>query len=279
MYGFGGYNPSQNTSTSSKGRQDRDTQYQGGGYDSSKNVSNRDGLDPQDRKEQYAVQRTLTPISQPVDKTKVTRGAQTPPYQMKGGQPQFISPTLATDPTSGEIFAPDDPLASEKYLDVFETPKQNTLLDFFSTPKLLGILGKFLPKTDFQSYYDEYDIKDKYGFTPEQFKDLVMSGDISIKGVPMKGNIGFTGGGDQPVRVVGGGEGGQQPSGIQTIDTSITPDDKEEIDTITEEDVSVDGDRQAYYDDLYEQLIAAGISPSNASMIAEYRADVRFPTV
>ena len=101
----------------------------------------------------------------------------------------------------------------------------------------------------------------------------------------MKGNIGFMGGGrdennkEIPVRIVGGGEGGQQPSGIQTIDTSITPDDKEEIDTITEEDVSVDGDRQAYYDDLYEQLIAAGISPSNASMIAEYRADVRFPTV
>ena len=277
MFGFGGYNPSQNTSTSSKGRQDRDTQYQGGGYDPDKNVSNRDGLGPQDRREQYAVQRTLTPIYQPVDKTKVTRGAQTPPYQMKGGQQQFISPTLATDPTSGEIFAPDDPLASEKYFDVFETPKQNTLLDFFSTPKLLGILGKFLPKTDFQSYYDEYKIKEKYGFTPEQFKNLVMSGDISIKGLPMKGNIGFTGGGDQPVRIVGGGEGGQQPSGIQTITTPITP-DEEEIDTITEEDVSVDGDRQAYYDDLYEQLIAAGISPSNASMIAEYRSDVRFPT-
>ena len=272
MFGFGGYNPSQNTSTSSKGRQDRDTQYQGGGYDSSKNVSNRDGLGPQDRREQYRVQRTLTPISQPVDKTKVTRGAQTPPYQMKGGQQQFISPTLATDPT---IMPPD--LEEDLETPIQVPTKQNTLLDFFSTPKLLGILGKFLPKTDFQSYYDKYGIEDKYGFTPEQFKNLVMSGDISIKGVPMKGNIGFTGGGDQPVRIVGGGEGGQQPSGIQTIATPITS-DEEEIDTITEEDVSVDGDRQAYYDDLYEQLIAAGISPSNASMIAEYRSDVRFPT-
>jgi len=274
MFGFGGYNPSQNTSTSSKGRQDRDTQYQGGGYDSSKNVSNRGtGFTP-------------------------GAGAPTVPKGGTGGPPSVLNPNrimphnhnayvptvtgvegsnLFIDPTSGDIFAENDPMVSEKYLDMFETPKQNTLLDFFSKPKLLGILEKFLPKTDFQSYYDKYGIKDKYGFTPKQFKDLVTSGDISIKGVPMKGNIGFTGGGDQPVRIVGGGEGGQQPSGIQTIATPITP-DEEEIDTITEEDVSVDGDRQAYYDDLYEQLIAAGISPSNASMIAEYRSDVRFPT-
>ena len=240
-----GYGSSKDFSPS--GRQDRDTQYQGGGYDSSKNVSNR--------------------------KTGFTKGAGAPtiPKGGTGGPPSVLNPYVApVYPTGGDL--------EEDLETPIEVPtKQNTLLDFFSTPKLLGILEKFLPKTDFQSYYDKYGIEEKYGFTPEQFKNLVMSGDISINGVPMKGNIGFTGGGDQPVRIVGGGEGGQQPSGIQTIATPITP-DEEEIDTITEEDVSVDGDRQAYYDDLYEQLIAAGISPSNASMIAEYRSDVRFPT-
>lgn len=279
MFGFGGYNPSQNTSTSSKGRQDRDTQYQGGGYDSSKNVSNRSNRTMPHNHNKYVP--TVTGVEGPPSVLNpYVAPAPDHPTRFKVGSGYYGE----TGPLIGGGAGPTlDPTMPPDLEEDLETPiqvptKQNTLLDFFSTPKLLGILGKFLPKTDFQSYYDKYGIEEKYGFTPEQFKNLVMSGDISIKGVPMKGNIGFTGGGDQPVRIVGGGEGGQQPSGIQTITTPITP-DEEEIDTITEEDVSVDGDRQAYYDDLYEQLIAAGISPSNASMIAEYRADVRFPTV
>lgn len=218
------------------------------------------------------------------------KGAPDHPTRFKVGS-GYYGPVIAggAGPTLDPTMPPEDPTMPPDLEEDLETPievptKQNTLLDFFSTPKLLGILGKFLPKTDFDSAWDNLSKEKKeellkQGITSkEEFKSAFNEGKINIYGGTAGTGYQYSPSEGRFVNIGQRGEGGQQPSGIQTITTPITP-DEEEKDTITEEDVSVDGDRQAYYDDLYEQLIAAGISPSNASMIAEYRADVRFPTV
>ena len=250
-FGFGGYDPSKNTSTSSTET--------AGEASSGSNVPS-------------------GPKGAPDHPTRFKVGSgyygETGPL-IGGGAGPTLDPTMPPDLEEGEDTAVDAD---------FTPTKQNTLLDFFSTPKLLGILGKFLPKTDFDSAWDNLSKEKKeellkQGITSkEEFKSAFNEGKINIYGGTAGTGYQYSPSEGQFVNIGQRGEGGQQPSGIQTITTPITP-DEEEIDTITEEDVSVDGDRQAYYDDLYEQLIAAGISPSNASMIAEYRADVRFPTV
>ena len=162
--GVGGY---RGGSGGSGGVGGREAPASGGG-----NRSGGGGADKDNNREQYSVQRTLTPKTKPVDKQKVREGSQQAPYEMVGGQKYAVG-----DPRIPEAKSQvKEKSALEKGADA--------LKDFFLGGGVVGsvfrAIGNFAEdfnkkrRNDYMSTYDikQYELGTGKNWNPNNVTDV-----------------------------------------------------------------------------------------------------------